>query len=112
MGQNQMPQMFQYQVWSSSAPYKLYTIDDFIDDVFTLGKSNQNKRENLTACGFLAGCVVGIQCVCMLTILYIEMFVTFDFDPSLVSRLITDSDLDHIKWMFGHKLVNNWATEL
>ena len=27
----------------------------------------------------------------------IEPFVTFDFDPSFISRLITDSDLDQIK---------------
>ena len=29
----------------------------------------------------------------MVTILHIETFVTLDFEPSLISRLITDSDL-------------------
>ena len=33
----------------------------------------------------------------MLTILQIETFLTFDFDPSLTSGLITDSDLDQLK---------------
>ena len=48
----------------------------------------------------------------MVTILHIETFVTFDFDPSLISRLITDSDLDQIKWIFGDKPVDDWDTEL
>ena len=40
--------------------------------------------------------VDGVHLVCMqmVAILYIETFVTFDFDPSLISRLITDSNLD------------------
>ena len=29
-----MSQMFQYEVWSPSAPDKLYTVDDFIDGDF------------------------------------------------------------------------------
>ena len=45
------------------------------------------------------GYVDGVQCIgeLMVTIRNIETFVTFDFDPSFISRVITDSDLDHIK---------------
>ena len=45
----------------------------------------------------LAQGLVGVQFVCMMVVFHIETFVTFDFDPSLISRLITDSDLDQIK---------------
>ena len=48
----------------------------------------------------------------VVAIVHIETFVTFGFDPSLISRLITDTDLDRIKSFFGHKLVDNLATEL
>ena len=50
----------------------------------------------------------------MVTILHIETFVTFVFDPSDISILITgtDSDLDQIKQVFRHKLVDDWATAL
>ena len=34
MGQNKMSQMFQYEVWSPSAPDKLNTVDDLIDGGF------------------------------------------------------------------------------
>ena len=39
-------------------------------------------------------CVDCIQHVCawMVALVHIETFVIFDFDPSLISRLITDSD--------------------
>ena len=36
-------------------------------------------------------------CELMVTIINIETFVTFAFDPFLVLRLITDSDLDRMK---------------
>ena len=44
---------------------------------------------------FLVGCIDGVQRVCrrMVAILFIETFMTFDFDTSLTSRLIMDSDL-------------------
>ena len=47
---------------------------------------------------FLVGCVDGEQCVCgrMMGILYIEPFVNH-LDPSLISRLIIESDFDRIK---------------
>ena len=48
----------------------------------------------------------------MLAILHTEMFMTFACDPSPISRLITDSALDRIKWIVGHKVVGDWATEL
>ena len=43
-----------------------------------------------------ARCVNSVHgvCVWMVTILQIETFVAFNFDPSLIARLITDSDLD------------------
>ena len=37
-----MSQMFQYEVWSPSLPHELYTVDDFIDGDFTLGKVKLN----------------------------------------------------------------------
>ena len=45
------------------------------------------------------GCDDGVQCVCarMVAILHIEKFVAFDFNPSLTSKMITDSDLDQIQ---------------
>ena len=43
----------------------------------------------------------------MVALLHIETFVTFDFEPSLISRVITESDLDQIKGNLGY-----WATEL
>ena len=67
-----------------------------------------------TACvSLFVRCLDSIQCTCalMVTILHIKKFVTFDLDPSLISRLITDSDLGQIKEIFGHKLVD-FATEL
>ena len=56
----------------------------------------------------------GVQrfCASMVAILHIAIFMTFDFYPSLIFRIITDSDLDRIKTIFGHKSANNWATEL
>ena len=65
-------------------------------------------------CFFFVGCVDGVQYVyvLMVTILDIETFVTFDFDLSVTSRLITDSVLDQIKCIFGHKLVDDRATEV
>ena len=33
-GSKSMSQIFQYEVWSPSAPNKLFTIDDFIDGDF------------------------------------------------------------------------------
>ena len=81
--------MFQYEVWSPSAPDKLYIVKDFIDgDFYT--KKRSTKRGNLTACvSFLVGCIGGVQCVFALavTIFHIETFVTFDFDPFLISRV-------------------------
>ena len=64
--------------------------------IFTLRNGKLNKKILLHV---LVECVDGVQCVCalMVTILNIETFVTFDFGPSLISRLITDSDLGHIK---------------
>ena len=40
-----------------------------------------------------------IVCVCarMVAILHFETFVAFDFNPSLTSKMITDSDLDQIQ---------------
>ena len=73
------------------------------------------KCENLTLCisFFFVGCVDSVLHVCaqMVAILHIETFVTFDFNPSLISKLITDSNLDQIKRIFGHKQIDDWATE-
>ena len=66
--------------------------------LFTSGKSKLNVK-NLTACvSFYVGCVYGVQCACslMVTILHIETFVAFEYDLSLILRLISDSDLDQI----------------
>ena len=62
--------MFQREVWSPSAPDKLYAVDDFIDGDFCTKK----------------GCVDNVQCACafMVTILHIGTFVKFNFDPSLM----------------------------
>ena len=53
----------------------------------------------LFAFRLFVGCLDGVQCVCarMLAILHTETFMSFHFDPSLISRLITDSDLYRIK---------------
>ena len=55
---------------------------------------------------FFVGCFNCVQHVCpqMVAILHIETLVKFDFDLSLISQLITDSDLDRIKLIFG----KNW----
>ena len=45
-------------------------------------------------------------CARIVAILHIESFVTFSFDPSLISRMISDSDLNTT---IGHKLVDYWA---
>ena len=42
----------------------------------------------------------------MVTILHMEAFVALDFDHSLISRLITDSDLDQNKMNFRDTLVD------
>ena len=43
--------------------------------------------------------VNGVQCVCaqIVALLHTETFVTFDFDPSLISRVKPDSNSDRIK---------------
>lgn len=51
-------------------------------------------------------------CPQMVATLHSERFVAFYFNPSLRSRLFTDSDFDRIKWIFGHKMVGNLATDL
>ena len=48
----------------------------------------------------------------IVAILHIEIFVIFDFYPSLTSWWITGSYLDPVRFIFGHKLMDNWATEL
>ena len=60
--------------------------------IFTLRKGKLNGAILLHVFLFLSGSVDGIQCICalVLIILNIETFVTFDFDPSLNSKFITD----------------------
>ena len=73
----------------------LSTVDNFIEGNFTLKTST--KRENLNVyVSCFVGCVNGVQRVSarMVAILNIEIFVTFDIYPSLITRLITDSNLD------------------
>ena len=45
---------------------------------------------------FIVGCVNGVHRVCarIVVIFHTEAFVTFDFSPSLISKLITESDFD------------------
>ena len=87
----------------TSAPDKLYTIDNFTNGDFTLRKDTLNWKILLHVFFFffffLVWCVDGVQCICalMVAILHIETFVIFDFDPSLILRLITDFDLNQIK---------------
>ena len=39
---------------------------------------------------------------------HIDTFVTFD--PILISRLIIGFNFNQVKGIFGHKLVDDWAT--
>ena len=43
-GQNQLSQMFQYEVWSPFVPEKLCTVDDFIDSDFHTKKGKLNGK--------------------------------------------------------------------
>ena len=43
-GQNQISQMFKFEVWSPSMPDKLYTVDNFIDGDFTRRKGKLNYK--------------------------------------------------------------------
>ena len=58
--------------------------------------------------------VDGVQLVCarMVAIFYTKSILSFSFYPCLILRLITDTDLGVINLIFGHKLVDIWATEL
>ena len=73
------------------APDTMYTVDDFID-----GQCYTEKGK-LTVCVPLF-CRMRRRCTACLhpivAILYSETFVTFALDPSLISRLITDSRLN------------------
>ena len=61
--------------------------------------------ESYCICFFFFGCVDGVKRV------YARMvaifFVTLNFNPSLISRLITDSDLDRVKLIFGNTLMDD-----
>ena len=60
----------------------------------------------------LVGCVDGVQRICcarMVAIFHIETLVTFNLTPLLFHA---ESDLDQIIWIFGHNLVDGWATKL
>ena len=74
------------------APDILYTVDEFIGgDFYTLRKDKLNVKILLHVfLPFFVRCVDGVQCVCAL-------FLTFSFDPYLISRLITDSSLDQLE---------------
>ena len=73
-----------------------HPIDDFIDDEFYTKKGKLNGKILLHVFLLFVWCVDGVQrvYVLMVTIRHIETFVTFDFDPSIISRLITDSHLN------------------
>ena len=43
---------------------------------------------------------------------YIKTLVIIDLDSFLIQRLITDSEFDRIKEIFGLKPMDDWATEL
>ena len=69
----------------------------------------------LLLCVFLyfIGCVDGVPGGhSAVAIIHIEIFLTFCFDPSLTSRLITGCSLNRIKCSFVHKLVDDWAITL
>ena len=102
--------MFQYEVWPQCMPEMLYTADNFILVIFRL--QNWKCRNKILLYVFLLvvrfGNSVQCVCACMVAILYTETSVTFHFDPSLISKLPTHSDLDWIKGIFGHNLVDDW----
>ena len=47
--------MFQYEVWSPSAPHKMYTVDDVFMVIFALRKGKLNGKILLRVLPFLSG---------------------------------------------------------
>ena len=66
--------------------------------IFSLKRRKLNGESLLQAFLLFVGCVDDVQCVCarVVAIIYSETFVTFHLDSFIISRLITDSDLDQI----------------
>ena len=73
---------------ANSALDTLHSVDDFIDDEFYTKKGKLNEKILLHVFLLFVWFVNGVQhvYVLMVTILHIETFVTFDFDPSIISR--------------------------
>ena len=97
-----MPQMFEYEVWSPSAPDKLYNIDGFSDgDFYTKKKLTEQGNLNCMcffSCGVHRWCTMCLRADGDHTMhTTYSTFVTFDFGPSFISRLIADSELEQIK---------------
>ena len=90
--------MFQYEVWPPSAGRHLVHQDNFVDNCYN--EKGKVEQKTLTVCIslFLSGVsVVYSMALCRWWLyIIIETFLTFNFDPSLISELITDYDLEKI----------------